>query len=58
MLLSRLTGLDVTPDKKLAGRSGGGWEGLSDEEIRERYPAERATWARRTASRRPLSRTG
>jgi glucosyl-3-phosphoglycerate phosphatase len=42
--LSRLTGLQVIPDKELRERFGGDWEGLSDEEIRERYPAERATW--------------
>jgi broad specificity phosphatase PhoE len=42
--LSRLTGLTVTLDKDLRERFGGDWEGLSDHEIRERYPAERATW--------------
>jgi probable phosphoglycerate mutase len=42
--LARLTGLPVTLDKDLRERFGGDWEGLSDEEIRERYPAERATW--------------
>jgi probable phosphoglycerate mutase len=42
--LGRLTGLTVRPDKDLRERFGGDWEGLSDEEIRERYPAERATW--------------
>jgi broad specificity phosphatase PhoE len=42
--LSALTGLDVTPDKNLRERHGGDWEGLNDEEIRERYPRERATW--------------
>jgi probable phosphoglycerate mutase len=42
--LARLTGLPVTLDKELRERFGGDWEGLSDEEIRERYPAERATW--------------
>jgi probable phosphoglycerate mutase len=42
--LSRLTGLPVVPDKQLRERSGGDWEGLTDAEIRERYPAERATW--------------
>jgi glucosyl-3-phosphoglycerate phosphatase len=42
--LARLTGLTVTPDKDLRERFGGDWEGLSDAEIRERYPAERATW--------------
>ena len=42
--LARLTGLTVTPDKDLRERFGGDWEGLSDADIRERYPAERATW--------------
>lgn len=42
--LARLTGLPVTLDKDLRERFGGDWEGLGDAEIRERYPAERATW--------------
>ena len=42
--LARLTGLPVTLDKDLRERYGGDWEGLADDEIRERYPAERATW--------------
>jgi len=42
--LGILTGLEVTSDKDLRERFGGDWEGLSDEEIRERYPRERATW--------------
>ena len=42
--LARLTGLPVTLDKDLRERTGGDWEGLTDAEIRERYPAERATW--------------
>lgn len=42
--LARLTRLPVTQDKALRERSGGAWEGLTGEEIRERYPAERATW--------------
>ena len=42
--LARLTGLPVTQDKDLRERSGGSWEGLTDAEIRERYPAERASW--------------
>ena len=42
--LARLTGLAVTLDKDLRERFGGDWEGLNDEEIAERYPAERATW--------------
>jgi glucosyl-3-phosphoglycerate phosphatase len=42
--LGALTRLDVTPDKNLRERSGGDWEGLTDKEIRERYPRERAAW--------------
>jgi glucosyl-3-phosphoglycerate phosphatase len=42
--LSRLTGLPVTFDKDLRERSGGAWEGLTDLEIAERYPAERESW--------------
>ena len=40
--LARLTGLDVILDKDLRERHGGGWEGLTDAEIRARYPAEHA----------------
>ena len=42
--LARLTGVSVTLDKELRERFGGDWEGLNDEEISARYPAERATW--------------
>jgi probable phosphoglycerate mutase len=42
--LARLTGLSVQFDKDLRERSGGSWEGLTESEIRERFPAERATW--------------
>ena len=42
--LARITGLPVTLDKDLRERSGGLWEGLTSEEIWERYPAERAAW--------------
>jgi broad specificity phosphatase PhoE len=42
--LSRLTGLTVTTDKDLRERHGGAWEGLSDVEIRTRYPVEHAQW--------------
>jgi glucosyl-3-phosphoglycerate phosphatase len=42
--LARLTGLPVHLDKDLRERSGGSWEGLTEREIAERYPAERATW--------------
>ena len=42
--LARLTGLAVQLDKDLRERAGGSWEGLTEVEIRERFPAERATW--------------
>ncbi len=42
--LARLTGLTVTTDKDLRERYGGLWEGLTDSEIRARYPAEHAVW--------------
>jgi len=42
--LARLTGLDVTLDKDLRERFGGVWEGLTDTEIRTRYPVEHANW--------------
>jgi glucosyl-3-phosphoglycerate phosphatase len=42
--LARLTGLVTTLDKDLRERSGGRWEGLTDAEIRERYPKERESW--------------
>jgi glucosyl-3-phosphoglycerate phosphatase len=42
--LARLTGLEVILDKDLRERHGGCWEGLTDTEIRERYPEAHATW--------------
>jgi len=42
--LGRLTGLEVTLDKDLRERHGGRWEGLTDAEIRSRYPVEHANW--------------
>jgi len=42
--LARLTGLSVTTDKDLRERYGGLWEGLTDPEIRARFPAEHAAW--------------
>jgi len=41
--LARLAGLEVILDKDLRERSGGSWEGLTDTEIRERYPDEHAS---------------
>ena len=45
-------------DKDLRERHGGGWEGLNDTEIRERYPERTRPGTRRTASRPPRSPTG
>jgi len=42
--LARLAGLEVTLDKDLRERHGGCWEGLTDTEIRVRYPAAHASW--------------
>ena len=42
--LARLTGLRVIPEKDLRERYGGRWEGLTDVEIRTRYPVEHAQW--------------
>jgi broad specificity phosphatase PhoE len=42
--LARLTGLRVISDKDLRERYGGLWEGLTDTEIRARYPVEHSQW--------------
>ena len=42
--LSALTGLTVTTDVRLRERFGGEWEGLTDTEIRQRYPERWASW--------------
>ena len=42
--LARLAGLEVKLDKDLRERHGGCWEGLTDAEIRDRYPDAHATW--------------
>jgi glucosyl-3-phosphoglycerate phosphatase len=42
--LARLTGLEAMLDKDLRERHGGCWEGLTDTEIRARYPVEHANW--------------
>ena len=43
--LARLTGLTVQLDKDLRERAGGSWEGLTESDIRERFPAEVTTWS-------------
>jgi glucosyl-3-phosphoglycerate phosphatase len=42
--LARLTGLRVITEKDLRERYGGLWEGLTDVEIRTRYPVEHSQW--------------
>jgi glucosyl-3-phosphoglycerate phosphatase len=42
--LAALTGLEVQRDKDLRERSGGKWEGLSTDEIRQHYPEHLANW--------------
>jgi probable phosphoglycerate mutase len=42
--LAQLTGLTVSHDKDLRERHGGKWEGLTTDEIRERYPEHLARW--------------
>lgn len=42
--LARLTGLRVITEKDLRERYGGLWEGLTDVEIRTRYPVEHSKW--------------
>jgi len=42
--LASLTGLPVRTDPRLQERYGGAWEGLTDAEIRERFPATWAQW--------------
>ena len=42
--LADLTGLVVQTDKDLRERHGGAWEGLTIDEIRERYPEDLAAW--------------
>lgn len=42
--LARLTGLSVREDKDLRERHGGAWEGLTIDEIREKYPDDLAKW--------------
>ena len=42
--LARLTGLDVTTDKRLREIDVGAWQGLSFDEVAQRFPDEVAQW--------------
>jgi probable phosphoglycerate mutase len=44
--LVELTGLEVRLDPRLRERDFGPWQGLTGDEIRERYPADHARWGR------------
>jgi probable phosphoglycerate mutase len=44
-MLGELTGIPVRYDARLRERAGGAWQGMTNHEIRERYPAEWARWA-------------
>jgi probable phosphoglycerate mutase len=51
--IGRLTGLDVALDPRLRERSLGHWEGLTRDEVEERFPDEYADWvAGRDVTRR------
>lgn len=43
-IISERLGLSHTPNRTLRERSVGKWEGMTAEEIRERYPVEFAAW--------------
>ncbi|MGI8869079.1 MAG: histidine phosphatase family protein [Mycobacteriales bacterium] len=42
--LAEVTDLEVIVDDRLVERGGGAWEGLTDAEIRSRFPSEYAVW--------------
>lgn len=42
--LAEITGLEVRLEKDLRERHGGAWEGLTTDEIRQRYPDDLANW--------------
>ena len=52
--LADITGVELLPDARLRERSLGHWEGLTREEVRERYPEEWTDWL----SGREVSRRG
>lgn len=55
--LAELVGLQVTTDRRLRERDFGEWEGLSGEEIGERWPEEYAVWQRGGDPRRTGAET-
>lgn len=52
-IIAQKLGLAHTPLRSLRERSVGAWEGLTAEEIRERYPAEYAAWRADLLNYRP-----
>lgn len=42
--LGELVGISVRHDRRLRERSGGEWEGLNNDDIRDKYPEEWARW--------------
>jgi probable phosphoglycerate mutase len=42
--LGELTGIPVRHDRRLRERSGGEWEGLTNDDIRDMYPVQWARW--------------
>jgi broad specificity phosphatase PhoE len=52
-IISRSLGLTYTPLHDLRERSVGKWEGLTAEEIRERFPEEYAAWRKDLLNYRP-----
>jgi probable phosphoglycerate mutase len=43
-VLADLTGIPLRQDKRLRERGGGDWEGLTNDDIRDRYPEQWARW--------------
>jgi broad specificity phosphatase PhoE len=52
-IISRRLGLNYTALRELRERSVGAWEGLTSEEIRERYPIEYDAWRQDLLNYRP-----
>ncbi len=52
-IISKRIGVPFTPLRELRERSVGAWEGLTAEEIRERFPSEYASWRADLLNYRP-----